>query len=124
MEHTALGRRWVYDACEDPVYVRGLAAVLAGEAEQAEEVFDDDQTRRPPTASVAAVPGDGDVADDLVPGDITVVRDVEREMVVLRVPGDASTSTGRRALVGTWSGQDTPAVLAVERESTQAPRGQ
>lgn len=116
MEHTALGRRWVYDACADPVYARVLAAVLAGETEQAEEVFSDDQARRPPTASVAAVPGDGDgVREGLVPGGATVVPDADRELVVLRVPGEASASTGRRALVGTWSGQDAPAVLAVER---------
>src|SRR4051794_16071626 len=30
MEHSALGRRWVYDGCGDPVYVTTLAAVVRG----------------------------------------------------------------------------------------------
>ncbi|EFQ84530.1 hypothetical protein HMPREF0063_10382 [Aeromicrobium marinum DSM 15272] len=31
MEHTALGRRWVYDACADPVYVQTITvAMLTG----------------------------------------------------------------------------------------------
>jgi hypothetical protein len=31
MTHTTLGDRWIYDACDDPVYVTALATADAGE---------------------------------------------------------------------------------------------
>src|SRR3712207_3862318 len=51
-EHSVLGRRWVYDACADPVYVAALAGAVLTGAPQAEEwvVVDERQERREPTA--------------------------------------------------------------------------
>ncbi|MFF9677881.1 1,4-alpha-glucan branching protein, partial [Streptomyces eurythermus] len=40
-EHGVLGRRWIYDACHDPVAVAELAALVEGRAEpQAQSVSD------------------------------------------------------------------------------------
>ena len=34
MDHSVLGKRWVYDACADPVYVKALAtAIITGQQE-------------------------------------------------------------------------------------------
>ncbi|WP_158566384.1 CG0192-related protein, partial [Micromonospora craterilacus] len=56
IEHSVLGRRWVYDACGDPVYAAALAsAVLAGTG-QAEEYFEVDGRRevRPASMDIAS----------------------------------------------------------------------
>lgn len=48
-EHGVLGRRWVYDACQDPVAVAELAALIEGRVEaQAQSVSDtvDDEVTR------------------------------------------------------------------------------
>src|SRR4051812_37051985 len=37
MQHSVLGRRWVYDACGDPVYAEALAAAILTGAAQADE---------------------------------------------------------------------------------------
>src|SRR5690349_6499081 len=44
-EHGTLGKRWVYDACGDPVYAAALARVILGGEGQAEEYFEDDGQR-------------------------------------------------------------------------------
>ena len=46
MQHSVLGRRWVYDACSDPVYVTALAAAILAGAPQSElEIESADGTR-------------------------------------------------------------------------------
>src|SRR4051794_28839888 len=52
MEHSVLGRRWIYDATGDPVYARALAAVLLGWAEQAEERVEGADAAREPSMRV------------------------------------------------------------------------
>ncbi|MFC0100509.1 hypothetical protein ACFFKH_23675 [Micromonospora marina] len=126
IEHSVLGRRWVYDACGDPVYPPLLAAAVLADAGQAEEYFEVDGKRevRPasmtltgsrtgravptgpvPAAPVPAGPGDGGV---------TVVRVGDVELAVVRrpVPAEAPGSGG---LTGTWPGQDEPVLLAHAR---------
>ncbi len=60
-EHSVLGRRWVYDACADPVYVRALATVILTGGSQAEllVVTGDGYERREPQTMVqgSGVPG-------------------------------------------------------------------
>jgi hypothetical protein len=119
MEHSVLGRRWVYDACGDPVWALA-AAVLGGH--QAEEYVDGATEPRPPTAQVqgsglsaATRPGtlaDPDVSTD---GPVTVVRASGWELVVPRVVDPAAATGEGHTLTGTWSGQDEPVLLATVR---------
>jgi hypothetical protein len=125
LEHSVLGRRWVYDACGDPVYVSALAAALDGGSQAAEFVDVDGRLEpREPTAHVVA---SGPPTDALVGTGTGLVTDGERSTVVragrlellvvraLDLRGGAapgSGPTGRRTLTGTWGGQSEPVVLA------------
>ncbi|NCT89403.1 hypothetical protein GXB85_00330 [Cellulomonas sp. APG4] len=93
MEHSELGRRWVYDGAGDPVAVACFRRAIAGEQEQAAlELWEDGRKvgMREPTVRLAALAGDpgGDPA--------------ERGMWVVRDLDDAR-GTGP-ALVATWDG--------------------
>lgn len=60
MEHSVLGRRWVYDGRKDAVAVACFRRALLGEQEQAvEEVWDQGQRVRvrKPTVRLSVVPG-------------------------------------------------------------------
>ena len=99
MEHSVLGKRWVYDGCRDHVYVAALAAVIQGQAAQAEEFVEVDgrSERREPNAIVKAsggrpAPGAG----------LRVTRVVDTDVRAGNEP----------CLVGTWKGQPEPTVLA------------
>jgi hypothetical protein len=102
MEHTHLGRRWVYDGCGDPVYLAALASVIRTGGREAEEWVESDGTpvRREPTARVtgSGMPG---AADEAVDGP-----------VVVRLVGRAESPAGAGTLTGTWPGQAEPALLA------------
>jgi hypothetical protein len=115
MEHSVLGRRWVYDGCGDPVYVAAVLEVVAGRARQAEELLEGAEAPRQPTATVtgsgtatprAALEGQLEVSST---DTTTVVHAGEVGVVVHRLP--APGDTGSPALTGTWAGQDEPAVL-------------
>ncbi len=117
-DHSVLGKRWVYDACGDPVGVSALiTAIVTGgheaalEMEQNGEVVTFDPTCRvvgsgsaPGAVLVDAVT----VTDD---GDPTVVRAGDHELVVARVVG--SGLSGRETLTATWGGGDPVVVAAV-----------
>lgn len=45
MEHSVLGRRWVYDACGDPVYAQVLAATIVSGGREAEQYVEEDGRR-------------------------------------------------------------------------------
>ena len=126
MEHSVLGRRWVYDACGDPVYVAALADVLLGEGGQAEEYFEVDGRRepRPPTVVVATTGTPGEVPVDasdqpvaVTDGDRTVVTAGGVELVVLGVLDDAATTDVEHALTGTWADRSDPVLLATARRT-------
>jgi hypothetical protein len=116
-DHSVLGRRWVYDACGDPVYAAALAgAILAGTG-QAEEFLERDGRleRRERTMTVTGtgaqhVPAVGadrrDGADDL-----TLIVTESVELAVVRRP-DGSNGLAGATLTGTWSGQRAPLPLA------------
>ncbi|MFD0970606.1 CG0192-related protein [Plantactinospora endophytica] len=123
-EHSVLGRRWIYDACGDPVYAAALAgAVLAG-TEQAEELVEIDGRleRRAPSMAIAStveatgdmpvIEGLGGVMDsDLITTIVTapVILSVMRCLeLYIRPPSAAIPS-----LTCTWSGQSNPVVLAI-----------
>lgn len=121
-EHTVLGKRWVYDACGDPVYAAALANAIVAGTGQAEEFIavDGELTRREPAMTVtgsgvpdAAAPA-VDAVRQVVDGDPTVVVADGVELTVVRVidedgkPADAS-------LTGSWPGLSAPVPLASAR---------
>jgi hypothetical protein len=118
-EHSVLGRRWVYDACGDPVYAAALARAVLADAGQAEQMIevDGELHRREPTMTItgSGVP-DGDVPPigSLVrvePDDPTVIVTDSVELVVVRRLGGISARAGA-TLTGTWDGRPTPQPLA------------
>jgi Maltokinase N-terminal cap domain len=118
--HTALGSRWVYDACGDPVYAQVLAHAIRTGGTEAEEEFEVDgvlQSREP----LMRLAGSGDEAHGstpvpahllVQPGDPTVVVTPAEELVVARVLGDLVPAPGAPSLSARWEGQDGPVVLA------------
>ena len=125
-EHTVLGKRWVYDACGDPVYANALAAAILAGGVQAEEYFEVDGRRefRTPTAQVT---GSGDRTQQLATvdtvadlssstdGAVTTIRAAGWELSINRVIDLKADATGDNTLTGTWSDQATPVVLATAR---------
>jgi hypothetical protein len=118
-DHSVLGRRWVYDACGDPVYTATLARVIHAGGTQAEEFFEVDGRRetRPPGMVVngsgtgdAPVPA-ADVVRRVIDEDPTVIVTDEVELAVLRRLGTSQRVTGP-VLTGTWGDQPTPLPLA------------
>lgn len=66
MEHSALGRRWIYNGTGDPVAVGCFRRTLQGEQDQAvEEIWDHGQRvgTREPTVRLSVVPGETPEAD-------------------------------------------------------------
>jgi hypothetical protein len=124
MQHSVLGERWVYDACGDPVYVSALATVILGGGTHAEldVVTDAGQVRLDATTQVSgsgfrdsAIPPIGPVSlsDE---GTTTFIRVPHLELTLLRVidpSRDSDVRTGQQRLVGTWPGQNDPALLAL-----------
>lgn len=119
MEHSVLGRRWVYDACGDPVYGAALAtAVLTGTG-QSEEYFEVDGRRevRAPSMAIAAdgprlvaVPPVGSI-DKVEDGELIRIVCGSVELTVPRRLGEHSGLPGSR-LTGSWEGQHTALPLA------------
>jgi hypothetical protein len=114
-EHSALGKRWIYDAAGDPVYAAALANAVLADAGQAEELVDVDGTLEP-RALTMDITSSG---RQPVPA-ITTVRRVDGndptvivtdtvELTVARVLG---TPLAGVVLAGTWKGRDTPVALA------------
>jgi hypothetical protein len=119
MEHSALGRRWIYDATGDPVYARVLASVLLAGTEQADELVEGADAPREPSIRVTAsgsrsggaLPA-GDVRASF-DGSSTVLALGDVRMVVVRRPDGHATPVDREhTLTGVWSGVDAPVVLA------------
>lgn len=121
MEHSVLGKRWVYDACADPVYVTALAtAILTGQRE-AQQFVEVDGALQPRTGSVK-VKGSGTPGSEVPPlspaapitqDTITRIEAGEHTLLVNRVldlgtqgPEDSA------ALRGTWADQSSPVLLA------------
>jgi maltokinase-like protein len=112
-EHSELGRRWVYDGCGDPVFVRSLAhAILTGATgvDQEFDVGNGPESR--PTNAQARGTGSADPGDTEVPGldavgchdegPLTIVDAGPMELVVARVVG--TDIEAAQTLVVTWKG--------------------
>ncbi|MFC4786089.1 CG0192-related protein [Nocardioides sp. MAHUQ-72] len=121
-EHSVLGRRWVYDACGDPIWATALATAVLTGGTQAEEYFEVDGRRETRESGVAVqgsgMPGTAVPAIDSVTCHddrlTTVVRAGGLELVVVRRVG--ADVMADHTLTGRWSG-GRAAVLAGVRLS-------
>lgn len=120
VEHSALGRRWVYDACADPVYASALVhAIVTGGHEAAQEYEDENGTRHalesPMTVSGSGVAGADyepiSAVDARTEGTVTVIDSALATIAVRRVL-DTTAPAQPSTLRGTWPGSDEPTVLA------------
>jgi hypothetical protein len=120
MEHSVLGRRWIYDATGDPVYARVLASALLAGAAQAEEMVEGSDAPREPSVRVT---GSGSRSRDVPPVDevtassdgSTTVMDLWgalRIVVRRRLDGQVPPTDRDFVLTGTWAGVDAPVLLA------------
>ncbi|GAA2898581.1 hypothetical protein Acy02nite_84560 [Actinoplanes cyaneus] len=114
-EHGVLGRRWVYDAAGDPVFVKVLGDAIRDGAEQAVEELHGDGgvTVREPnlllrgTGSTAPSPGE---TVEVTGGEVTRIRTTAGELHLFRLP--AAQTTAESTLTGEWQAADAPVVLA------------
>ncbi|AQP47114.1 hypothetical protein BW730_05880 [Tessaracoccus aquimaris] len=102
MDHSVLGKRWVYDATHDPVAVDAFLRALAGEQEQAElNVYGPDEklieVRTPPVVVRVAQP------HVVTPSDLILVRRLE-----LGAPQEPAQAM----LIAEWAGNNS-AVVAI-----------
>jgi hypothetical protein len=115
-EHSHLGRRWVYDACGDPVYPAVLAATICTGGRGAELWVETDgaPVRREATTHVvgSGAPGADVPAIDAVPPIDGPAHTAVAGLIVLRIVGQAAGPDGAETLTGTWPGRDEPALLA------------
>lgn len=129
MEHSVLGRRWVYDGAGDPVFAQALATAMITGGRQAELEF---ATPVPDAARAVAtqVRGSGEpgspvpriesvtFADDIGDhGAATVISAGDLTLRLLRLVGVTDGATPHSApqsdtLTGTWPGRARPALLA------------
>jgi len=118
-DHSVLGKRWVYDACGDPVYAATLARAIIADAGQAEQTIEKDGRVEafPPTMTItssgdagAGVPAVSEVRR-VAPGDPTIIETDGVELAVVRRLGEDLSRAGT-VLSGTWAGQADPVPLA------------
>lgn len=125
MEHSVLGRRWVYDALADPVYATTLVTtVLTGGCQADLQVeVDGVLTTRETTTFARGSGGSGVVVpplDGLVRREAHECTLLERDGVgvtVYRVVGPTPSFdlAGVHTLLGRWPDRSEPTVLAVVR---------
>jgi hypothetical protein len=95
-QHSALGERWVYDGCGDPVWATTLAAAIATGGQQSQMYFEDDDGERVDIPARMQVRGSGSEASAPVvtavdsttdEGAVTTVRAGDVELALARVVG-------------------------------------
>ncbi|MDQ0756150.1 hypothetical protein [Arthrobacter sp. B3I4] len=121
MEHSVLGKRWVYDACADPCYAEVLAATVLTGQPQANHYLDvDGRLEVMPESVVVGSTGPflaerpavrQITARDTATG--TVVRAGDLEVLVKRRLDIPAQPAPARSMTGTWEGQSGPVILAV-----------
>jgi hypothetical protein len=123
-EHSVLGRRYIYDACGDPVFASALANIMATGAGQAEEFMDNEGRleRLEPTVRVSAsggapTPPTIDAVARVDDDDPTLIVAGSVELAVVRVLDGARAAPPDQplTLTGTWRDQSDPVVLAYAR---------
>jgi maltokinase-like protein len=118
LDHSVLGKRWVYDACADPVYLRTLLHTILTGGRQADEVIETDNglQRRDPSAMVRGS-GDGVASEDEVAeryqdGDPATIVTSGHLITIARVLPERSVPGEAYTLIGRWPGQDSELCLA------------
>lgn len=107
LEHSALGRRWVYDAAADPIARRELATAALTGSTGAELILVDAERREVDRIEpVVRVQGSGSA-------DPATVAAGDYDVEVVRVLADAPSDLGEATLAGRWDGGE--AVLAAVR---------
>jgi len=118
-EHSALGKRWIYDGSGDPVYAAALASAILGNTGQAEQflLVEGELVRREPSMSIASSASEGaqvpavGAIERVVEGDpMLIVTDTVELAVIRRLEAGAGL-TGV-VLTGNWPGQASPVPLA------------
>lgn len=120
MEHSVLGRRWVYDATADPVYLGELAAALfTGKPQAVETVAQADGGGvLPATVQLAATATSDAGLPDLrfgVPSTtagVTTIPCGGVDFAVLREPDTTGAIRNEHSLTASWAGQDVPVLVA------------
>ena len=103
MEHSILGRRWVYAGMGDPVFRQRLDDAIATAGTSAKQyLVDDDGNRREEITEVAHAFGTGPLSGA---GDVEMLY-----QITLDSPAEGSEGG---LLLGRWAGQETSVVLAV-----------
>lgn len=126
MTHSTLGRRWVYDACYDRVYVTALAATILTGGREA-DLFAATDAGLVQEETTTFVRGSGTATADQMPdvdavvthaGTVTSLRAGGVRVCLRRLLHDApDTPPAGLTLVGTWPGRRAPQLLAtLERE--------
>ncbi len=121
MDHSVLGRRWVYDAVADPVYASMLSETILTGGRQADLHF---AYPAPPEHRevTTRVTGSGNSEEKVSAvdsvaisqtGTVTTIDAGPLRLDVCRVIDTSRTTTEEPYLAGTWPGQSTPAVLAL-----------
>lgn len=125
MQHSVLGRRWVYDAVGDPVYADVLRRAIATGGREADLEAAPGEGGTAPAKEGSAT-GSGSAADSPVVSAVRVVTAATTstvstghgDLVVLRVVGTDVPETPRPSddatLTATWAGSE-PTVVAVLR---------
>lgn len=121
MTHTTLGDRWIYDACDDPVYVSALVTAIVTGGREA-DLFMATEAGLIPQAVTTHVRGNGtrkqaegpDVQHAVASHDKTVTRiSAGIDLTLFRTPNAGTSSdSSDLTLTGTWPGQETPLLLA------------
>jgi hypothetical protein len=122
MDHSVLGKRWVYNACSDPVYVAELVRAILTGGTQVEQFrkTPDGLVLFEPTATVQGSGAEGtpvptiDSVDTVLEGSGTVIQAGGLEIVVRHLL-TAQSDVDERSLSGSWSGIEQPALLAFLR---------
>lgn len=123
MEHSVLGRRWVYNACGDPIYGAELVRTMLTGGSQVGLFVEtaDGPVEREPTTWVSGS-GTPDtpvpVIDAVVstqPGTYTTIHAGGLEVVVRHLLDGFAPDEASATLSGTWPGVDDPVVLAFIR---------
>ncbi len=117
MEHSVLGRRYVYDGGRDPAWIEALRRVIVTGGSQAplEVQTADGLVRREPDTLVNGTGGSGTAAfSPTESADTTVLTARDRSVIELcRRLDPVRSLDGQAGLTGTWPGQERAVVLAV-----------
>ncbi|MDA2979992.1 MAG: hypothetical protein O3B42_09565 [Actinomycetota bacterium] len=122
MDHSVLGRRWIHNACDDPVYIRELVRTILTGGTQVEQFVEtaDGPVFFEPTARVLGSGAAGtpvppiDSVTSVLDGSNTIIAAGGVEIVVRHLLTE-STDVSGHSLSGSWSGAENPVLLALIR---------